>query len=101
MANTKKWSMNDTQKTFLKALANGGLTLEQVNVGRETEIKSGSINTLIAKEYVSTADAEFNATETLVIKYPDGTEITKTKDKVVSRKVYTLTDKGKAELGIE
>ena len=35
MANTKKWSMNDTQKAFLNALANGGLTLEQVNNGRD------------------------------------------------------------------
>lgn len=101
MANTKKWTMNDTQKAFLNALANGGLTLEQVNNGRETEIKTGSINTLISKQYVETTDAEFKATETLVVKYPDGTEITKVKDKVVSRKVYTLTDKAKTELGIE
>lgn len=101
MANTKSWSMNDTQKTFLKALSNGGLTLEQVNNGRETEIKTGSINTLVTKGYVETADADFNATETLVVKYPDGTEITKTKEKTVSRKVYSLTEKAKTELGIE
>lgn len=93
--------MNDTQKTFLKALSNGGLTLEQVNNGRETEIKTGSINTLVTKGYVATEDADFNATETLVVKYPDGTEITKTKEKTVSRKVYSLTEKAKTELGIE
>lgn len=93
--------MNDTQKAFLGALSNGGLTLEQINNGRDTEIKTGSINTLIGKGYVTTEDADFPATETLVVKYPDGTEITKTKDKTVSRKVYTLTDKAKTELGIE
>lgn len=93
--------MNDTQKTFLKALSKGGLTLEQVNNGRETEIKTGSINTLVTKGYVVTEDADFNATETLVVKYPDGIEITKTKDKTVSRKVYSLTEKAKTELGIE
>ena len=101
MANVKTWTMNETQKSFLMALANGGKTLEQVNYGRETEIKTGSINTLIGKGYVETEDADFNATETLVVKYPDGTEITKTKEKTVSRKVYTLTDKAKTELGIE
>ena len=100
MAKTE-WTMNETQKGFLGALANGGKTLEQINAGRETEIKSGSINTLAVKEYVETADADFPATETLVIKYPDGTEITKVKEKTVSRKVYSLTEKGKAALGIE
>jgi len=98
---TKTWSMNDTQKAFLGALSNGGLTLEQINNGRDTEIKTGSINTLIGKGYVVTEDADFPATETLVVKYPDGTEITKVKEKTVSRKVYTLTDKAKTELGIE
>ena len=101
MANTKTWSMNDTQKAFLKSLSKGGLTLEQVNNGRETEIKTGSINTLVTKGYVVTEDADFNATETLVVKYPDGTVVTKTKDKTVSRKVYSLTEKAKTELGIE
>ena len=95
------WTMNDTQKAFLNALANGGMTLEQVNNGRETEIKTGSINTLIGKGFVTTEDADFPATETLVVKYPDGTEITKTKEKTVSRKVYTLTEMAKTELGTE
>lgn len=94
------WSMNDTQKAFLGALADGGKTLEQINNGRDTEIKTGSINTLVTKGYVETSDADFNATETLVIKYPDGTEITKTKEKTVSRKVYSLTEKAKTELAI-
>lgn len=98
MAKTE-WSMNDTQRAFVKALANGGMTLEQVNAGRETEIKTGSINTLIGKGYVTTADAEFDAVETLVVKYPDGTEITKSKGKKVVRKVYTLTELGEKSLG--
>lgn len=100
MANTKQWAMNDTQKEFLMALANGGKTLEQINANRETEIKTGSINTLKTKLYVTTEEVEFPATETLVVKYPDGTEITKVKDKTVVRMVYSLTDKAREELGL-
>ncbi len=97
----KEWSMNDTQKGFLKALGKGGLTLEQINNGRETEIKSGSINTLTSKGYVTTEKVDYPATETLVVKYPDGVEVTTKKDKTVSRTVYTLTELGKKAIGAE
>ena len=97
---TKEWTMNDVQKGFLGALANGAKTLEQVNATRETEIKTGSINTLITKQYAVTEEMEFPATETLVVKYPDGTEITKTTEKVVKRKAYSLTEKGRKALGL-
>ena len=53
MANTK-WTMNETQKSFLNALKDGAKTLEQINATRETEIKTGSINTLKTKGYVET-----------------------------------------------
>lgn len=100
MANTKQWTMNDTQKEFLMALANGGKTLEQINANRETEIKTGSINTLKTKGYVETTEMEFPAIETLVVKYSDGTEISKTKKKTVTRMAYSLTDKGREALGL-
>ena len=99
MANTK-WTMNETQKSFLNSLKNGAKTLEQINATRETEIKTGSINTLKTKGYVETAEMDFPAVETLVITYPDGTEISKTKEKTVVRMAYSLTDKARAELGL-
>lgn len=99
MANTK-WTMNETQKSFLNSLKDGAKTLEQINATRETEIKTGSINTLKTKGYVETAEMEFPAVETLIVKYPDGTEISKTKEKVVVRMAYSLTDKARAELGL-
>lgn len=99
MAKTN-WTMNETQKAFLEALANGAKTLEQINATRETEIKTGSINTLKGKGYVETTEIEFPAVETLVVKYPDGTEVSKTKEKTVTRMIYSLTDKAREELGL-
>lgn len=99
MANTN-WTMNETQKSFLNALKDCAKTLEQINATRETEIKTGSINTLKTKGYVETAEMKLPAVETLVVTYPDGTEISKTKEKVLVRMAYSLTDKARAELGL-
>ena len=56
MATTNtKWTANETQKTFLKALADGKTkSLRQINAELGKDIKTGSVNTLISKGYVET-----------------------------------------------
>ena len=60
MATTTKWTPNEKQKLFLGALADGkALTLAEVSKKVGVEIKSGSINTLIAKGMVQTEDVSY------------------------------------------
>ena len=55
MANSN-WVANKTQKMFMEALEGeeNGLTLSEVNEKLGTEIKTGSINCLLAKGLVET-----------------------------------------------
>ena len=55
----KTWEPNDNQKRFMEGLANEaeGLTLAELNAKLGTEIKTGSINTLLTKGLVI-ADGE-------------------------------------------
>ena len=50
------WTPNKTQQSFMEALADAedGLTLSEVNEKLGTEIKTGSINCLLAKGLVET-----------------------------------------------
>ena len=79
MATTNtKWTANETQKTFLKALADGKVkSLRQINAELGKEIKTGSVNTLISKGYVkSIADGvEYTATIVETRTYADGTQV--------------------------
>jgi len=60
MAN-KTWEMNDTQKAFVKALAdNGGkATLVELNYFKGFSFKTGSINALVKKGLVKTEDTVY------------------------------------------
>ena len=58
------------------------------------EIKSGSINTLISKEIVSTCDLEIKVKVVETEIYENGLEITKEKEKLVSKKGYAITKVG-------
>ena len=86
MATNTKWSANDKQKLFLKALkeADGALTLSEVSEIVGQEIKSGSINTLIAKGLVVTTDTEI---ECLIVRKDNGKVVGSTKKSV---KAYAL-----------
>ena len=79
MATTNtKWTANETQKTFLKALADGKVkSLRQINAELGKEIKTGSVNTLISKGYVkSIADGvEYTAKVVETRTYADGTQV--------------------------
>lgn len=92
MAKTN-WSMNDTQKTFLGALADGQVkSLKQINAELGTNIKTGSINTLITKGIVkSIADGvEFSVKVVETRTYADGTEIVIEKTKVDTETGYQM-----------
>ena len=93
MANNTKWSANDTQKTFLKALADGKVkSLRQINAELGKEIKTGSVNTLISKGYVkSIADGvEYTAKVVETRTYADGTEIVIEKSTTKTETGYQL-----------
>lgn len=75
---TTKWTPNETQKAFLGALADGKVkSLRQINAELGREIKTGSINTLIAKGMVqSIADGvEYTSTVVETRTYADGTQV--------------------------
>ena len=95
MANTN-WTPNETQKLFLNILKGSEtpLTLAQVSHIAGVEIKSGSINTLISKELVSTCDLEIKVKVVETEIYENGLEITKEKEKLVSKKGYAITKVG-------
>ena len=56
MADRKQWEMNDTQKKFVEILKENpdGMTLREIKKAYGVEFKTGSINTLSAKEIVNT-----------------------------------------------
>lgn len=84
MANTN-WTPNETQKLFLGALADGkALTLAEVGEIVGKEIKSGSINTLIAKGKVETEDVTY---ECNIVRKDNGKIVGSTKKTV---KAYKL-----------
>jgi hypothetical protein len=89
------WKPNDTQKLFMSVLAKNenALTLAQVSHIVGSEIKSGSITTLITKELVETCDIEVSVkvVETQVY---DNCEIVTHKEKKVPKKAYRLTKLG-------
>jgi hypothetical protein len=75
---TSNWTPNETQKTFLGALADGTIkSLRQINAELGKEIKSGSVNTLITKGLVQTIADGVHYTAKIVETrtYADGTEI--------------------------
>ena len=82
---TTKWTPNEKQKLFLGALADGkALTLAEVSKKVGVEIKSGSINTLIAKGMVQTEDVSYDCN----IVRKDNNEVVGTTKKTV--KAYKL-----------
>lgn len=85
MATTTKWTPNEKQKLFLGALADGkALTLAEVSAQVGMEIKSGSINTLIAKGMVQTEDVTY---ECNIVRKDNGEVVGSTKKTV---KAYKL-----------
>lgn len=96
MAKNTNWKPNETQTLFLNILkgSNEPLTLAQVSHIAGVEIKSGSINTLISKEIVSTCDLEIKVKVVETEIYANGLEITKEKEKLVSKKGYAITKVG-------
>lgn len=85
MATNTKWTANDKQKLFLKALADGTpKTLAEVSELVGQEIKSGTINTLIAKGLVQTEDVSY---ECNIVRKDNGKVVGSTKKTV---KAYKL-----------
>ena len=85
MATTTNWQPNEKQKLFLGALADGKiLTLAEVSKLVGMEIKSGSINTLIAKGMVQTEDVTY---ECNIVRKDNGEVVGSTKKTV---KAYKL-----------
>lgn len=75
---TSNWQPNETQKTFLGALADGKIkSLRQINAELGKEIKSGSVNTLITKGLVHSIPdgVEYTATIVETRTYADGTQV--------------------------
>ena len=75
---TSNWQPNETQKTFLGALADGKIkSLRQINAELGKEIKSGSVNTLITKGLVKSIPdgVEYTATVVETRTYADGTQV--------------------------
>ena len=87
----KTWEMNATQKDFMETLKEFGrpVTLMEIEAVTGKAFKTGSINTLVAKELVGTEDAEIAYTETKTFKFGDK-EVTVTAEKTVARKAYFL-----------
>lgn len=85
MATKTNWQPNEKQKLFLGALTDGkALTLAEVSKKVGVEIKSGSINTLIAKGMVQTEDVSYDCN----IVRKDTNEVVGTTKKTV--KAYKL-----------
>lgn len=78
MAETKQWTPNEVQKSFMGALNKDNyLSLKQVSAKLGKEIKTGSINTLKVKGLVETKEdvVKYTAHVVETRKYADGTEI--------------------------
>ena len=87
------WTPNETQKTFLGALADGKVkSLRQINAELGKEIKTGSINTLISNGMVkSIADGvEYSVKVVETRTYADGLVITTEKSKKDTETGYRL-----------
>ena len=82
----QNWQPNEKQKLFMDTLrgSDGPLTLAEVSEIVGQEIKSGSINTLIAKGLVITSDTEY---ECLIVRKDNGKVVGSTKKSV---KAYAL-----------
>ena len=83
--------MNDTQKDFMNTLKEFGraVTLMEIEAVTGKTFKTGTINTLVAKELVKTADTDLTYTETKTFKFGDK-DITVTAEKTITRKAYEL-----------
>ena len=55
-----EWKANAKQVAFMGALSNGGMTLREASKALGFEVKSGTVNTLVAKHLVSTTDKEIH-----------------------------------------
>ena len=79
------WKPNEKQQLFLNVLADGNAyTLAEISEKVGTEIKSGSINTLISKKMVQTEDVSYDCN----IVRKDTNEVVGTTKKTV--KAYKL-----------
>lgn len=82
------WKPNEKQQLFLNALADGNAyTLAEISKKVGTEIKSGSINTLISKKMVQTEDVVY---ECNVVRKDNGMVVGSIKKPV---KAYRLISK--------
>lgn len=89
----KTWTMNETQKDFMDTLKDFGraVTLMEIEAVTGKAFKTGTINTLVAKELVKTTDVDLTYTETRTFKFGDK-ETTLTATKTITRKAYALND---------
>ena len=84
------WKPNEKQQLFLNvlALADGkALTLAEVSKKVGVEIKSGSINTLIAKGMVQTEDISYDCN---IVRKDNGEIVGTTKKKVKAYKLVVV-----------
>lgn len=88
---TKTWEMNATQKDFMETLKEFGrpVTLMEIEAVTGKTFKTGTINTLVTKQLVKTADVDVTYTETRAFKFGDK-ETVLTATKTVTRKAYAL-----------
>lgn len=88
---TKTWEMNETQKDFMETLKGFDypVTLVEIEARTGKTFKTGTINTLVTKELVTTEDVEVPYTETKVFKFDDK-ELVVQATKTVTRKGYKL-----------
>ena len=84
----QNWKPNEKQKLFLDVLADGNAyTLAEISEKVGSEIKSGSINTLISKKMVQTEDVIY---ECNIVRKDNGSVVGTTKKSV---KAYRLISK--------
>ena len=87
------WKPNEKQQLFLNVLADGNAyTLAEISEKVGTEIKSGSINTLISKKMVQTEDVVY---ECNVVRKDNGMIVGSIKKPV---KAYRLISKQTEEV---
>jgi len=89
----KTWTMNETQKDFMDTLKDFGraVTLMEIEAVTGKAFKTGTINTLVAKELVKTTDVDLTYTETRTFTFGDK-ETTLTATKTITRKAYALNE---------
>ena len=84
----QNWKPNEKQKLFLDVLADGNAyTLAEISEKVGSEIKSGSINTLISKKMVQTEDVVY---ECNIVRKDNNSVVGTTKKSV---KAYRLISK--------